>query len=333
MTRPLLLLALSFAAHAGEVNYTVDSAGFHVAGVSPQSHLLYDNDWWYDTPDKNYLWAMASLGRANLRANIVSRDLYNWSRGYRFQIAEQIADANKSIAIARRAGLEHIPDPVAGADRAFERPESGRIEDTKPLRSAGSDLIVSEARKATAERPLVILVGGPLNTVASAYLTDPSIAVRMIVFMTDLRGYNGQDKWANYIVATRCKVINYGAHIWWPQRPNPPVMPRERVKTLPANEMTDDLYRIAEWFWTRSTRPERPTRDDGFADGAPVFLIFDPSTWRNVKRQRVTGVFTVEDAPEGYWDLLDATEMDYARMTENFFHTLADPAVYHTGRK
>lgn len=95
----------------------------------------------------------------------------------------------------------------------------------------------------------------------------------MIVFMTDLRGYNGMDPWANSIVATRCKLVNYGAHIWWPQRPEPPVMPLERFADLPQNEMIADISRMAKWFWDRSTRQGKPDRDDGFADGADLLVL------------------------------------------------------------
>jgi hypothetical protein len=179
--------------------------------------MIYDNDWWSDTPDKNYLWAKASLGQANLRANIVTRDMWDWQKGYLYKLQQGMEDARKSIAMARRSGLKGIPDPVGGCDRVFSRPGSGRIEDTVIVRSDGSDLIVAEARKAGPEKPLLIFVGGPLNTVANAYLTDPSIADSMVIFMTDLQGYNGKDQWANYVVASRCKLVNYGAHVWWPQ--------------------------------------------------------------------------------------------------------------------
>ena len=36
-------------------------------GVGPDNPIIYDNDWWYDVFDNNYLWAQASLGKANLR--------------------------------------------------------------------------------------------------------------------------------------------------------------------------------------------------------------------------------------------------------------------------
>lgn len=310
------------------VKYAVADKGLTIEGVSAACPMIYDNDWWFDTPDKNYLWAKASLGEADLRGNIVSRDMWDWRNGYLYKLEQGMEDARKSIAIARRSGLRNIPDPVAGSDRAFERPKSGKIEDTKVFRSPGSDLIVAEARKATPQKPLLVFVGGPLNTVANAYLTDASIAEKMIVFMTDLRGYNGKDPWANTIVATRCKLINYGAHIWWPQRPEPPAMPLERFKELPKNEMTADIERIARWFWERSTKKDRPDRDDGFADGAPIFLVFNPKTWTAVQRQQVNGVFNVRDVSSESYDLLDARRLDYRQMSEDFFTLLRNPAVY-----
>lgn len=146
--------------------------------------------------------------------------------------------------------------------------------------------------------------------------------------MTDLRGYNGKDPWANYIVATRCKLINYGAHIWWPQRPKPPVMPLESFKHLPQNEQTKEIYRIAKNFWQRSTKKNNPVRDDGFADGAPIFLVFNPRTWKSVQRQKVAGVFGVRDVSDESYDLLDARKLDYTHMTEDFFAILQNLAVY-----
>ncbi len=324
---------LFMAARAGGVGveYEAGERGVLIAGVDSGRPMIYDNDWWGDTPDKNYLWAKASTGRADLRGNIVTRDMWDWQKGYLYKIEQGLDDARKSIEIARRAGLRNIPDAVAGCERVFERPASGKIEDTKVIRSAGSELIVAEARKARKGSPLLVFVGGPLNTVANAYLMDPSIAEKTVVFMTDLRGYNGKDAWANYIVASRCRLVNYGAHIWWPQRPAPPVMPLGRFGDLPQNEQTKELYRIAKNFWDRSTRKNRPDRDDGFADGAPVFLVFNPKTWKQVQRQKVEGVFGVRDVRGGEYDLLDARNVDYGLMSEEFFSVLKEPGVYSGG--
>jgi len=323
-----LLLTSTDATQAVRVRHKTTAHGLEIDGVGEDNPLIYDNDWWFDTPDKNYLWAKAALGQANLRGNIVTRDLWDWQKGYLYKLQQGMDDAAKSIGIARRSGLRNIPDAVPGCEKAFDRPASDRIEDTRVVASPGSELIVAEARKATPEKPLVVFVGGPLNTVANAYLMDPSIADRMIVFMTDLRGYNGMDPWANYIVATRCKLVNYGAHIWWPQRPEPPVMPLERFAELPQNEMTADIYRMAKWFWERSTKPDKPDRDDGFADGAPIFWFFNHKTWLEVQPQRVAGVFDVRDVGGAPYDLLDVRKLDYGQTTEDFFRVLRDPAVY-----
>jgi hypothetical protein len=119
--------------------------------------------------------------------------MWNWQKGYLYKLKQRMDDAAKSIGIARRSGIRNIPAPIPGCDRAFERLVSGKIEGTKIIRSKGSDLIVAEAKKTSSEKPLLLFVGGPLNTVANAYLNDTSIAARIVVFMTDLRGYNGRE--------------------------------------------------------------------------------------------------------------------------------------------
>ncbi len=105
-------------------------------------------------------------------------------------------------------------------------------------------------------------------------------------------------------------------------------MPLERFADLPQNEMTADIHRTAKWFWDRSTRKDKPDRDDGFADGAPIFYFFNHKTWLSVQPQKVTGVFDVQDTSGEPFDLLDARKLDYKLMTEDFFRVLKDPAVY-----
>jgi len=85
------------------------------------------------------------------------------------------------VAKARRSGMLRLPDPVAGPNRALAKPASGVIEDTVPIDTPGSRLIVREARKASPQKPLVVITGGPLTSVASAYLIDKSIADNVVV--------------------------------------------------------------------------------------------------------------------------------------------------------
>lgn len=283
--------------------------------------IVYDNDWLQDTPDIYYLLLKASHGEARLRGLVLTKD--QWDNDRLYKVEQGLADFRKTLDVAGRSGLTGLPEIEVGAPKRLSRPTSGVVEDTDPELSAGARRIIGEARQATPEKPLVVLVGGPISTVASAYLAAPEIADRLIVLMTDLQGYNGADHWANYIVASRCQLANYGANpAWWPQRPQPPVMPLERFRELPATPLTADVERIAKAFWQRSTRSEKPDRDDGFADGAGMFLLFRPESWRAARKMKITGIFSTREADGDDYDYLDATELDYQAMTDEFFREL-----------
>jgi hypothetical protein len=139
----------------------------------PDNPIIYDNDWWFDLFDNNYLWAQASLGEVNLRGNIVSRDMWEWQKGYLYPMEKCVKDAQKALKLARDAGLKNIPELTLGSERVLERPGSGKIEDTKSRPTPGSRLIVVEAKKASAKKPLLVIAGGPMTTVANALLTNP----------------------------------------------------------------------------------------------------------------------------------------------------------------
>ncbi len=140
-------------AQASLPNYSVENGVVKLANVSPDNPIIYDNDWWFDVFDNNYLWAQASLGHAKLRGNIVSRDMWDWQKGYLYKMEDCVKDAAKAIELARASGLKKIPDATPGSDRVLSRPESGRIEDTTPQPTDGSRLIVAEAQRASRARP------------------------------------------------------------------------------------------------------------------------------------------------------------------------------------
>jgi hypothetical protein len=129
-------------------DYAVEKGAVKLANASPDNPILYDNDWWFDVFDNNYLWAQASLGHAKLRGNIVTRDMWDWQKGYLYQMEDCVKDAAKALELARSSGLKHLPDATPGSDRVLLRPASGRIEDTAPQPTDGSRLIVSEAQRA-----------------------------------------------------------------------------------------------------------------------------------------------------------------------------------------
>lgn len=241
---PLILLMLFGVrvAHALPPEYRVENGQLLIAGVSPDCPMIYDNDWWQDVPDAAYLWTKASQGKCDLRGNVITRCTFGWERGYAHKLQEQIDDCQKLLAIARESGLRNVPEPVLGAQEALRRPKSGKIEDTRFDKSRGSELIVAEALKATHEKPLLVFLGGSCTTMAAAYLTDSSIADRVIVFQIDGGGYNGSDGWAWEIVMRRCPFANWARGYFW-DKIN--VWKPDRFRELPANAVCDFLRRYA----------------------------------------------------------------------------------------
>lgn len=244
-------------------NYRMVDGQLVVAGVSPDCPMIYDNDWWQDVPDAAYLWAKASLGECDLRGNIITRCTFGWEQGYAHKLQEQVGDCQKLFSLARESGLRHVPEPVLGAVEALRRPESGKIEDTKFERSRGSELIVAEARKATREKPLLVFIGGSCTTMAAAYLADPSVVDRTLVFQIDGGGYNGSDGWAWRIVMERCRFANWARGYFWDKintwKP-------ERFGELPRNPLCDFLRRYAF---------EGHGKANQWGDGPWVFYTFD----------------------------------------------------------
>jgi hypothetical protein len=133
-------MALNLLAVAPE--HLVSGGAVPLKGVGPDNPVLYDNDWWFDVFDNNCLWAQASLGKVNLRGNIVSRDMWDWQKGYQYSFEQSWKDAEKALKLARDSSLKYIPDLTRGSDRVLIRPESGRIEDTVPHPSDGSRLVI-----------------------------------------------------------------------------------------------------------------------------------------------------------------------------------------------
>lgn len=256
-------LSLPSAARAVPPEYRVEGGRLIVAGVSPDCPMIYDNDWWQDVPDAAYLWAKASQGKCDLRGNIITRCTFGWENGYAHKLQEQIDDCRKLLTVAREGGLQNIPEPVLGAKEALRRPANGKVEDTRFEKSPGSELIVAEARKATRDKPLLVFVGGSCTTMAAAYLSDPSIVDRAIVFQIDGGAYNGSDDWAWEVVMKRCRFANWARGYFWDKintwKP-------DRFRKLPANPLCDFLRRYAF---------EGHGKANQWGDGAWIFYTFD----------------------------------------------------------
>jgi hypothetical protein len=324
----LLLLSgalggLLLSAVAEVPGFSVSEDGVHIQGIDGTSPILYDNDWWFDVFDNNYLWAQASLGNANLRGNIVSRDMWDWQKGYHYSMERSWQDAEKALKLARDSGLKNIPDLTRGADQVLKRPASGRIEDTVPHPNPGSRLIVAEAGKASPERPLLVIAGGPQTTVANALLTNPEIAPNLVVFnLTVTGGYNGKDGWSAYIVAQRTRSVDWGGGEFWDKDS---VFLAEHFDGLPENPFTADMKRFIRTDLGRANQ---------LGDGAPLVWLFQPGCWtgaevrRAVFRDPYLRYTTTETGGRGDVLVIPKAKTDLKASREEFFRVMRNPALF-----
>lgn len=321
----ICLLLWTPAAHTkAEVpEHAVVDGVIRLNGVGPDNPIIYDNDWWYDVFDNNYLWAQASLGKAKLKGNIVSRDMWNWSNGYQYSFKQSLDDAQKAISLARKSGLRNIPEPTAGSDRALVRPASGEIEDTAPHPTDGSRLIVAEAKKASPKKPLLIVAGGPQTTVANALLTNPEIAANLVVFnLTVNGGYNGKDGWAAYIVAKKTRSVDWGGGEFWDKDS---VFKAEHFSSLPENPFTNDMKRFIRTGLGRANQ---------LGDGAPLVWLYQHKCWKGATTRRAVyrgesmHYDSVEESTSDDVLVIPKSATDLAASREEFLRVLSSRRLF-----
>ncbi len=293
--------------HAVVPEHTVTNGAVQLVGVGPDNPILYDNDFWTDVPDAAYVWAKASLGEAKLVGNIVTRCAFGWEKKYAHDLKKQTDEAARLLRLARESGLKNIPDPVIGSTVALRKPASGRMEDTVFERTAGSALIIAEAMKATPDKPLLVFVGGSCTTIASAFLTEPSITNRVIVFQVDGGGYNGSDGWAWDITMRHFRFVNWARGYFWKEVS---VWPVERFQELPKNPLCDFLREYAVSGLGKANQ---------WGDGAWLFQLFAPGCLTAVEDYDKLGL----TVPRGSNDV-QAMENEFFRTTKS--QQLYEPA-------
>jgi hypothetical protein len=197
--------------------------------------IIYDNDSHSDTYADEYLLALASAGEIDLRGLITSSPANLYVNRDTYEL--DAAGRDGILAKARRSGMRNVPSHVHGPSMVFAPPSSGQIEDTVPIDTPGSRLIVTEAQRTEPNRPLVVIMGGPLTVVADAYLLEPSIANKLIVAWLggthdNMFDYNGWvDPWADYIVLQRLNLVQC------PSGQAEPRVPKSGLAALPDTEL------------------------------------------------------------------------------------------------
>lgn len=245
------------------------------SAMAQSPRVIHTNDGSIDVYTLEYCMALASADEIDLVGIIADQgagyisveEAYTkpkiWDKG-----RQQCTDI---VGKARRSGMINIPDPVAGAGWALDAPASEVIEDTTPLNTPGSQLIVQEANNSTPANPLYIVTGGALTCVADAYLLDNSITDKVVVVSlfshtSGMGGYNGDiDGWAAYVVLEKFRYIQFCGHEHYD-----PDTPKSRMAgtEIPENELRrlmidKDQYGVA--------LPE-----DRDADAPPAIYIMRP---------------------------------------------------------
>lgn len=292
-------------------DFTVADGSLDLPGVTGDNPVVYDNDFASNTPDNEFLWALASQGRIDLRGNLVSAVL----RDSLSAVPEGTSEWNKEARICRLSGMRNIPEPILGATRKLAYPASGKWEDIVPEMNDGVRLLVSEARMASVEKPLLVIVGGALTTEADAILADPTIADKMIVFGIYNQGTNGRDTLAAYMVAKKCRFVEFGRTYGWKgaSAPGP---------ALPGN-----------WVGTR-IKSFRDTTNafDFFTDLGPVAYLANRLCWKGAKAANaVSAPLNVSFNAGATYDFIDipADGVDWALMSKEFFASIGNAGSYH----
>ncbi|MDB5106527.1 MAG: hypothetical protein JWP91_4216 [Fibrobacteres bacterium] len=294
-----------------------------IPGVDSTNPVVYENGAFFNPVDGAYLWAKASMGRLDLRGVLVS---------YGKDTGEAAVEENRRsclglMRLARLSGMHSIPDPVLGARAKLKRPASGNLADIHPDSSEGSRMLIDQARKASREKPLLVISGANLTTVACALLLDPLIADRMIVLATNNGNFNKEDSLALAVVSRKARLVEWARDFTWADARLPAATDSPRLSNRYGERLKAYLESNKDpYFWALGF----------YADfGAPTFL-FQRKVWRGaVAADWVAppmAAAAVPDAASGKpFDFVDVplSATDWNAIQAEFFSTINDPGAYH----
>ena len=260
----------------------------------PSNPVIYVNDETKDTYTDAYVMALASNGEIQLRGMITSTTTQPYNINVPAAGAERnVRDRQEIVNVARSSGLKNIPDPVTGPLTHLNKPLDGQITSTVPIGTAGSWLIVNEARNASVQNPLVVVMGGPVTAAVDAILLDPSIADKMIILwdgaalprqnLSHLANYNAwADGWAAIIAFQKLRLVfcDFAESSW-------PYLPKSYLQTLPGNSALRTYLINQDFGW--GGLPGNYDRD-----AAPAISVMRADYSTQFEKVAYTGLTTVD---------------------------------------
>ena len=292
--------------------------------------VIYDNDDHDDMYTDEYLLSLASAGNVSLKGYITTSG--GWTEPLFpdpvFSFQWESSGRGEILGKAVRSGMTNTPISVAGASSSLVKPGSGSIEDTVPIDTPGARLIVNEALRATTNNPLVVVMGGPPTTLASAYLLDHSITDRVILaFIGGGTGENQMqnfndivDRWATQIIVRRFRAYLFGMIFW----DYSPLVSKTDLTNLPNTE-------LRQWMIDKEL-PHVQLPGGADHDAAPAITLLRPDYITTVKTKafdHVDGngnVFLHDDANG---NVFMVTQVNQSIGTTEWWRALTNPIAYH----
>lgn len=134
--------------------------------------VLIDNDFCGD-PDGLFQLAQQALTPSTEIVGIVGGHLSE-NAGFTQRSDQATESVEKANALLESMGLGGKYTVVPGAEKAMTSAD-------EPVNSEGAQLIISEAKKCSPDKPLYVCCGAALTNVASALLLDPTISKNIVI--------------------------------------------------------------------------------------------------------------------------------------------------------
>ena len=181
-----------------------------------------------------------------------------------------------------------------------------------------------EALKASADRPLLVISGGPLTTVANALLTNPEIAPNLVVFNLTVssHGYNGKDVWSPYVVAKRTRLVDWATGTFWDK--NSVFEPRH-FASLPDNPFCNDKRRLIKSELGQANQ---------LGDGAAIVWLWQHQCWKHAEvrsahwRSKFVRFEPVSNGLEGDVLTIPKSGTNLKASRDEFFRVLSDMLLF-----
>ena len=252
----------------------------HELPIYKDCPVIYDNDDHRDVYTDEYLLSLSSLGEIDLKGIITTYSPYEYELF--------VKGREEIMALAKKSGLKRLPKLFKGTNKKLSQPQNNKIEETKPLDIDGSHFIVEIAKKCTSSKPLVVISGGQLTSIANAYLLDKSISGKIVVmgiFGANELTYNaGLDSWAWTIILAKFRVVAISDKDGGVVFNKPPVVPKKRILTE-----LDQNIPFFKWMYIKK-HPTNSGPDEADYDGAPAILITKPDYVTKWKTFRFEGI-------------------------------------------